>query len=185
MSIDKGKDGFLCSILALSLTLVLKPRAGTALNNKTWSEFWTRDLLALQLQRVHTGDRLQSHIVFWWSLLEISPVVLCWCFKPPNVHCKLMASYATSDILNAPNIYSGGSIPLCLFASLSTSLSFPPSPCFLSEADLLMKLHLWQSVSRVFSIYDYGTLLCLSELEAVTHKRRNNTHGSDINSLWS
>lgn len=124
MSIDKGKDGFLCSILALSLTLVLKPRAGTAPNNKTWSEFWTRDLLALQLQCVHTGDRLQSHIVFWWSLLEISPVVLCWSFKPPMCIVSLWHHMPHLTYLMLPTFIVvvpslSVSLPLCLPLSLS------------------------------------------------------------------
>lgn len=30
-----------------------------------------------------------------------------------------------------------------------------------------------------------ATLLCFSELQAVTQRKRHNTHGRDINSLWS
>lgn len=62
-------------------------------------------------------------------------------------------------------------------------ISLPPPACFFEK-----RICLWSYTCDKVSAWCFPfttTLLCSSELEAVTQERRNNMQGSDINSLWS
>lgn len=79
-----------------------------------------------------------------------------------HVYCALVASDSLNTslkislLLECLQMGDSGLVPVSLFPFLSISL---PSSLFFGEADLLMKLYLWQSVSPVFSIYDYIAML--------------------------
>lgn len=87
------------------------------------------------------------------------------------------------EYLEVKNI---GFIPIFLSISLCLSISHPfPS---LSLSFFERWTCLWSCTCDKVSAWCFPfttTLLCSSELEAVTQERRNNTQESDIKSLWT
>lgn len=156
---------------------------------------WTKALLPLpQLRRYSFRTRWVSEwqvtkLHCLWMRAKISAGSMCWYFKSScstDINCTFH---------NWQTYYSlkkcGGSFE---WSEVEKIGSFLPLPLSLSLLSLLLSLIfekrtcLWSCTCDKVSAWCFPfttTLLCSSELEAVTQKRRNNTQGNDINSLWS